>query len=141
MLDADDDAMRTLLERTRTIAVVGLKDGAHEDSWRVSRYLQQNGYRIVPINPKLGRCLDEQAFASLSERAAARTRSGRGTLCARGIDGAVDLVDVFRASAHVGSRRRPRVFTGRPAWLQLGVRERRRRGFVKPASSSFKIAA
>jgi predicted CoA-binding protein len=108
MRNADDDAMRELLERTRTVAVLGLKDGEDEDSWRVARYLQQHAYRIVPVNPKLARCLDEPAFASLSA-----------------IDLPIDLIDLFRAPAHVPAHvdeilALPR----RPAgvWMQLGVR-------------------
>lgn len=109
MRDPDDDAMRALLERTRTIAVLGLKDGEQEDSWRVSRYMQEHGYRIVPVNPKLGRCLGEQAFASLAD-----------------VDVPVDLVDVFRASPHVHAHADEILaLPDRPAgvWLQLGVRD------------------
>ncbi len=109
MLDADDATMRALLERTRTIAVLGLKDGENEESWRVARYLQQHGYRIVPVNPKLERCLGERAFASL-----------------RDVDVAIDLIDVFRASAHVAAHADEMLaLPQRPGgvWLQLGVRD------------------
>jgi len=106
---ADDATMRDALQRAHTIAVLGLKDGAAEESWRVARYLQQHGYRIVPVNPKLDSALGERAFPGLGA-----------------IDGPVDLVDVFRASTHVpGHVDEILALSPRPAcvWLQLGVRD------------------
>lgn len=104
-----DATMRDALTGARTIAVLGLKDGEGEDSWRVSRYLQQHGYRIVPVNPKLPAVLGEQAFPALAQ-----------------VPVAIDLVDVFRASAHVpGHVDEILALAPRPrcVWLQLGVRD------------------
>ena len=102
--DAD---IEDLLRRVRTIAVVGIKDGETDDAFRVPRYLQQHGYRILPVNPKLASVLGERCVASL-----------------RDIEEPVDLVDVFRASAHVPAHvdeilaLEPRPLA---VWLQLGI--------------------
>lgn len=109
MQDADDALMSDLLRRSRTIAVLGQKDGPAEDSWRVSRYLQQHGYRVLPVNPKLTHVVDEPCVGTLAEL---------GT--------PVDLVDVFRASAHVAAHvDEILALSPRPkgVWLQLGVRD------------------
>jgi len=102
-----DAELRELLRRARSIAVLGIKDGAGDDAFRVPQYLQAHGYRIVPINPKLARVLGEPALASLA-----------------GIEGGVDLVDVFRAPQHVpGHVDEILALSPRPlaVWLQLGI--------------------
>lgn len=106
--ERSDEEIRALLERVRTIAVLGMKTGETEDAWRVPRYMAEQGYRIVPVNPKLDRALGREAHASLAEVAER-----------------VDLVNVFRASQHVPAHvdeilalsPRPRA-----VWLQLGIR-------------------
>jgi uncharacterized protein len=103
-----DDELREILERARTIAVLGMKAQAEEDAYQVPLYLQQHGYRIVPVNPKLREVLHERAYPSLAE-----------------VSVPVDLVDVFRASDHLpghvdeilAMRPRPSV-----VWFQLGIR-------------------
>ena len=103
-----DHELREILERTKTFAVLGMKAHAEEDAYRVPLYLQQHGYRIVPVNPKLREVLGEPAYARLAE-----------------VPIPVDLVDIFRASenlpAHVGEilamQPRPSV-----VWFQLGIR-------------------
>jgi predicted CoA-binding protein len=102
-----DAQLADLLRRVRSIAVVGIKAGAADDAFQVPRYMQEHGYRIVPVNPKLERVLGERALASLSELA-----------------GPVDLVNVFRAPHHVPAHAeevlalRPRPLA---VWLQLGI--------------------
>lgn len=104
----DDDALRALLEEVHTIAVLGIKQGAEDDAFRVPRYLQQRGYRILPVNPKLGRVLGEPCAPRLAD-----------------LGETPDLVDVFRAPQHIAAHvdeilalpRRPRA-----VWLQLGIR-------------------
>lgn len=109
MRDADDAAICELLSSARTIAVLGQKDGPTEDSWRVSRYLQACGYRILPINPKLARVLDECCAPRLAD-----------------VPEPIDLVDLFRASPHVAAHvDEILALSPRPkgVWLQLGVRD------------------
>jgi predicted CoA-binding protein len=103
-----DALLREVLERCRTIAVVGIKAGAGDDAFRVPAYMQAHGHRIVPVNPKLERVLGERAVGSLRE-----------------VDVPVDLVNLFRAPAHVPAHAdeilalRPLPFA---VWLQLGIR-------------------
>jgi predicted CoA-binding protein len=103
-----DEALRALLASVRTLAVVGAKAGADDDAYRVPRYLQAQGYRIIPVNPKLDRLLGERAVPSLAA-----------------LPEPVDLVNLFRAARHVPAHveeilalePRPRA-----VWLQLGIR-------------------
>lgn len=96
-----------LLNQPRTVAVVGLSPKTHRDSFRVSQYMQAQGWRIVPINPNATEILGEKAYASLTE--AAR-------------DHRIALVNVFRNSAEVPPVIDEAIAIGAPAvWLQLGV--------------------
>jgi predicted CoA-binding protein len=103
----DDVALRELLAQVHTIAVVGIKSGAGDDAFQVPRYMQQHGYRILPVNPKLDSVLGERAFASLAE-----------------IEEPVDLVNLFRAPAHVPAHV-PEILALHPrprgVWMQLGI--------------------
>ena len=100
-----DQKMRELLEESRRIAVVGLSDKPDRDSYRVARYLQENGYEIIPVNPNIDQVLGVKAAASLEE-----------------IDGTVDIVDVFRKSEDVLPIAEAAVKIGAAClWLQLGV--------------------
>lgn len=105
---APDLRMAEILERCRTIAVVGIKAGADDDAFRVPAYLQRHGYRIVPVSPKLERVLGEPCVASLGEVAVP-----------------VDLVNLFRAPHHLPAHAdeilalSPRPFA---VWFQLGIR-------------------
>jgi EmrB/QacA subfamily drug resistance transporter len=74
-----DDALREIYERATTIAVVGASNDPSKASFQIGRYLKDNGFRIVPVNPKGGEILGERAYRSLEE-----------------IDVPIDVVDVFR---------------------------------------------
>jgi len=76
------DRILELLQRAKTIAVVGLSNDTGRPSYEVSSYLQSRGYRVVPINPKLSEVLGEKAYPSLSEAAKVEE---------------IDIVDVFRS--------------------------------------------
>ena len=109
MLDTDGDApLLEILERCRTIAVVGIKSGAEDDAFRVPRYLQAQGYRILPVNPRLERVLGERCATSLGDVAEP-----------------IDLVNLFRAPRHLPAHideilaLAPRPFA---VWFQLGIR-------------------
>jgi len=84
--EGQDEALRELLNATRSIAVVGIKSGESDDAFRVPHYLQSNGYRIIPVNPRYAgkKVLGETCYASLKD-----------------IPDKVDLVDVFRRSEDV----------------------------------------
>ena len=102
-----DAALRDLLRRVRSIAVLGVKAGEDDDAFRVPRYMQAHGYRIIPINPKLASVLGERALPSLAA-----------------LEGGVDLVNVFRAPQHVPAHvDEILALSPRPlaVWLQLGI--------------------
>lgn len=102
-----DRELRELLRRARTIAVVGLSPKPERPSNSVTRYLQRQGYRIIPVNPGHAEILRERCYPTLT--AAAREH-------------AIDIVDVFRRSAEAG-RVVDEAIPLRPLliWLQQGV--------------------
>lgn len=101
-------AVAHILRHYRTVAVVGLSPKAHRDSFKVSRYMQSKGWRIVPINPNASEILGERAYPSLTE-AAKHER--------------IELVDVFRNSEDVPPVMAEAIAIGAQAvWLQLGIR-------------------
>ena len=101
------EALRTLLQEAKTIAVVGLSPRPTRPSHSVARYLQRSGYHIVPVNPGHDTILGERSYPTLTAAAADQT---------------IDVVDVFRRSEAVGPvvdeaiRVHPRLI-----WLQVGV--------------------
>jgi uncharacterized protein len=101
-----DAEITSLLERAQTIAVVGLSDRPDRPSHSIARFLQQQGYRVLPVNPHLrGPVLGEQPYASL-----------------RDIAEHVDIVDVFRRSEFVAGVVEDAIAIGAGAvWMQLGV--------------------
>ena len=99
------DDIGELLRSARTIAVVGLSDSPMRTSYGVSKYMQSQGYRIIPINPQISGSLGEKAYASLSE-----------------VPEKVDLVNVFRRPEHVPEVVDEAIRLKLPAiWLQEGV--------------------
>ncbi len=73
------DAITDLLKRAKTIAVVGLSDNPMRESHGVSAYMQSQGYRIIPVNPRIESSLGEKAHASLLE-----------------VPEKIDIVNIFR---------------------------------------------
>ena len=96
-----------ILGHCRTVGVVGLSPQPHRDSYAVSRYMQAQGWRIVPINPNATNILGETAYPSLTEAA----RHHR-----------IELVNVFRNSADVPPVVDEAIAIGaQGVWLQMGV--------------------
>ena len=79
------DAITDLLKRSKTIAVVGLSNSPLRPSYGVSAYMQTNGYRIIPVNPKIKGALGEKAYASLPD-----------------VPEKIDIVNIFRRPEFVG---------------------------------------
>ncbi|MCP5042711.1 MAG: CoA-binding protein [bacterium] len=108
MTTADDDQqMRTILEKAKTIAVVGIKNNETEDAYRIPKYMQDHGARVLPVNPKLDSILGEDAYARLSD-----------------IEEPIDLVNLFRAPENIPEHAREILeLPQRPkaVWLQLGI--------------------
>ena len=99
--------LRTILTQARTIADVGLSDKPQRDSHAVARYLQHQGYRVIPVNPVVPEVLGEKSYPSLS----AIPESAR-----------IDIVDIFRRSEEVPPVVDEAVARGaKVVWMQLGV--------------------
>ena len=106
-----EEKIRDLLRSARTIAVCGLSSRPIRPSYGVSVAMRRFGYQIIPVNPRLDSWLDVPAVASLDEAVAAA-----------GNNQGIDIVNVFRRSAHVDSLVDDCIRLGLPAlWLQLGV--------------------
>jgi predicted CoA-binding protein len=104
MLD-DISTLRRILKACHTIAVVGLSAEWHRPSYFAAKYMQQHGYRIVPVNPRYDTILDEPCFARLED-----------------IPFRVDMVDVFRKTADVLPIAHSAAAIGaRCLWQQIGV--------------------
>ena len=104
-ITTDRNALRALLEDTRTIAIVGLSPRPERASNEVARYLRAAGYTIIPVNPKCTEVLGEKCYPSLRE-----------------VPGPIDMVDVFRRSEEVMAVAEDAISVGaRSLWLQLGV--------------------
>jgi predicted CoA-binding protein len=100
-----EQRIETILSRSKTVAVVGISDKPDRPSHVVAKYLQERGYRVIPVNPLLTEVLGEKAYKSLEE-----------------IPGRVDLVDVFRKSADVPQVAEEAVrISARFFWMQEGV--------------------
>lgn len=102
-----DDDIANLLETSRTIALVGASDNPGRAAHGVMRFLQQRGWRVIPVNPRLAgqMLLGEQVVARLAD-----------------IAEPIDLVDVFRRSEDAGAVIDEAIAAGaRAVWLQLGV--------------------
>lgn len=99
------DDIRRLLQRVQRIAVVGLSPVASRPSHGVARALQQWGYQIVPVRPKVAEVLGVPAYAELAD-----------------VPGTIDLVDVFRNPEEIDPIIDACIARGVPAvWLQDGV--------------------
>ena len=97
--------IKALLQRIKTVAVVGLSADPDRPSYSVAMYLQQNGYRVVPVRPGGGRILGEKGYERLAD-----------------IPFAVDLADHFRRSSVVGPHVDEAIELRIPAvWMQEGV--------------------
>ena len=101
----DDITMKKILEKAKTIAVLGLSPKPERDSNRVARYLQTKGYKVIPVHPAQSEILGEKAYSTVDV-----------------IEEPVDIVNVFRnpaqvlPHAHEAIRIKPRVF-----WMQLNI--------------------
>ncbi|HYS09533.1 MAG TPA: CoA-binding protein [Myxococcales bacterium] len=97
--------IKALLQRIKTVAVVGLSFDPDRPSYSVAMYLQQNGYRIVPVRPGGGEILGEKVYDRLED-----------------VPFAVDLADHFRHSSLVGAHIDEAIRLRIPAvWMQEGV--------------------
>jgi predicted CoA-binding protein len=104
---ADDiPTLRRILRSARTIAIVGLSAEWHRPSFFAAKYMQEHGYRIVPVNPRYPEILGERCHASLET-----------------VDVPIDIVDVFRRTEDVLPIARQAIAIGAKClWQQIGVK-------------------
>lgn len=104
-MSADAVQRKDVLDNAKVIAVVGLSNDPTRASNRIGRYLQQQGYQVVPVNPNLTEVLGEKCYPDLQS-----------------IPVAIDLVDVFRRSEAVYDIVKAAQEKGVPVvWTQVGV--------------------
>lgn len=116
-----DASLRERLARiyadTRTIAVVGASADPAKPAHRIPAYLQGQGYRILPVNPRGGELFGEPVARSLAE-----------------VDGPVDVVDVFRPADEAPEIAREAVRVGaKVLWLQEGIESEEARRVAEAA--------
>jgi predicted CoA-binding protein len=103
--ETDIPTLRRILAESRTIAVVGLSANWHRPSNFAAKYMQEHGYRVIPVNPMYQEVLGEKCYASL-----------------RDIPEPVDIVDCFRASAEIPAIAADAIaIKAKVLWMQLGV--------------------
>jgi uncharacterized protein len=103
----EDEEIKAILAENRVVAVVGLSPKPERDSHRVAKYLQEHGYRIVPVRPKADEILGEKCYASL-----------------RDIPFPVDVVDIFRQVEAIPGIVEDAIAIGaKVVWMQLGLAE------------------
>ncbi|MEY3580641.1 MAG: hypothetical protein RI984_1745 [Pseudomonadota bacterium] len=97
--------LRHILKNSHTIAIVGLSADWWRPSYFAAKYMQEHGYRIIPVNPKYTEVLGEKCYPTLAA-----------------IPEPVDIVDVFRKSEDCAPIAKQAVAIGaKTLWLQLGV--------------------
>jgi len=102
----DITGLRRILAQTKSIAVVGLSAHWYRPSYFAAKYMQDHGYRVIPVNPSYSEVLGQRCYPGLAA-----------------IPGPVDVVDCFRKSADILPIAREAVAKGaRVLWMQLGIR-------------------
>ena len=106
-LNATPEEISAILKDYRTIAMVGLSNDPSRPSYQVAQYLQQHGYRIIPVNPGCQEVLGERCYPSLKE-----------------IPVPVEVVDIFRKVEAIPAIVQEAMAVGaRVVWMQLGLEE------------------
>lgn len=105
-VNPSNEERREILMNAKTIAVVGLSDNPEKTSYMIAKAMQDNGYRIIPVNPTVKEVLGEKAVASLTE-----------------IEESVDIINVFRRSDQIMPVAKDAVKYGKAKvfWLQQGI--------------------
>jgi uncharacterized protein len=104
-MNEDINTLRRILKASKTIAVVGLSANWWRPSFFAAKYLQERGYRVVPVNPQYPEILGEKSYPSLRE-----------------IPFKIDVVDCFRKSEEIPALADDAIAIGaKVLWMQLGV--------------------
>ena len=101
----DAATLRRILREARVLAVVGLSAEWHRPSYFAAKYMQEHGYRVIPVNPMYEEVLGEKCYKRLAD-----------------IPDKVDIVDCFRKSGEIPSLADDAIAIGaKVLWMQLGV--------------------
>ncbi len=112
---------KELLERSRTVAVVGISRSPDKPAGGVPADLQRRGFKIIPVNPQVDELLGEKAYASLGD-----------------VEGPIDIVEIFRPADEAAGIAREAVEAGAKAiWLQLGLRSAEARSIAEEAGLDY----
>ncbi|MEM2639347.1 MAG: CoA-binding protein, partial [Candidatus Bathyarchaeia archaeon] len=87
-MSGDEDLIKDILSKYRTIAIIGLSRDPEKDSYRVARYLAEHGFKIIPVNPNADVILGEKCYASLPEIPADKQKM-------------IEIVNIFRPPGEV----------------------------------------
>jgi predicted CoA-binding protein len=100
-----NEKIKEILESAKTIAVVGLSNNPDRTSYQISKIMQENGYKIIPVNPTVDEVLGEKAYATLEE-----------------LPEEVDIINVFRRPEFLPDIAKDAAKTNcRVFWAQQGV--------------------
>lgn len=113
--------LRRILKDNHTIAVVGLSADWYRPSYFAAKYMQEHGFRIIPVNPKYNEILGERCYPDLAS-----------------IPDKIDIVDVFRKSEDCAPIAKDAAAIGAKAlWLQIGVMNDEARQIAEAAGMNF----
>jgi len=103
--NASDEEIQRIFQTAKVIAVVGLSRQHDKDSYQVASYLQEHGFRIVPVNPKTHEILNEKSYARLED-----------------IPEKVDVVNIFRKAEDVAEIVESAIAVeAKVVWTQVGI--------------------
>lgn len=102
----DIPGLRRILSECRTVAMVGLSANWYRPSFFAAKFLQEHGFRVIPVTPRYEEILGEKCYASIGE-----------------IPVPVDVVDCFRRAEEIPAITEEAIATGaKVLWMQLGIR-------------------
>ena len=103
--NTDINTLRRILKQSHTLAIVGLSANWYRPSFFAAKYMQEHGYRIIPVNPAYQEILGEKCYPSLKD-----------------IPENIDIVDCFRKSEDIEPIAKEAIDIGaKILWMQLGV--------------------
>ncbi len=103
--NASSEEVKEMLDKYKKVAVVGLSSNPEKDSYRVAEYLMNNGFSVIPLNPKSDEILGEKVYRSLKE-----------------IPDSVEIVCLFRPSEQVPPFVEDAIdIKAKVVWMQLGI--------------------
>jgi hypothetical protein len=115
------DTIHSLLDKTESIAVVGLSNDPNKASHRVAEFMQHHGYKIIPVNPNETNILGEKCYPNLES-----------------IPFAIDMVNIFRPAKDCPDIVKSAISIGaKSVWLQLGIMSEEAKELVEQAGIDF----